>query len=188
VTDQYPTPHHLVDVGTGNARDARWFAEHQGRRVTALDYSLGVLSRTARKAAVADLPIDFVALNLYDSREVLALGTRLSREAGPVDIYARFMLHALEEQGRENLLRLASMSLRQGGHLFLEFRTPEDAQRQHHFRDKALAPREYVDATTVAAMIQAHGGHVVEAHSGTGLARFRKEDPHVCRMVAAWSR
>lgn len=186
VAEKYPSTRHLVDIGTGNARDARWFATKQGRRVTAVDYSIGVLTRASRRPARKNGPIDFATLNLYDTRDVLALGTRLSREPEPVDLYARFMLHALEEPGQVNLLRLASMSLRRGGYLFLEFRTPADARLHHHFPRKRRPV--YVDPVTARVMIEAHGGRVIEQETGTGLAPFHDEDPQVARMVASWAR
>ena len=54
----------------------------------------------------------------------------------PRDVYARFTMHALREEGQANLLRLASMSLRRDGKLFLEFRTPEDSDLSHVFNHK----------------------------------------------------
>lgn len=183
VHESFPSDRHLVDVGTGNGRDARWFASH-GRRVTALDYSLGALSRAARRAERDDLQVEFIGLNLYDTREVMALGTRLSREEEPVDVYARFVLHALEPSAQANLLTLASMVLRRGGNLFLEFRTPDDARTRHHFKMKK--PPHFVAARQAREMIEARGGKVVAELSGTGLARFEEEDPRVCRLVATW--
>ena len=41
--------------------------------------------------------------------------------------------------------------------------------------------------TLVQAEIEANGGRVVHREAGTGLAPFRTEDPHVCRIVATWS-
>ena len=187
VAQNYPSDRPLFDVGAGNARDARWFAQETGRPVTAVDYSVGVLTRTARRVRADDpeLPLTLQALNLYDRREVLALGTRLSRAESPVDLYARFAMHALDYYGRENLLRLANLSLRRGGLLFLEFRTPRDRDRPHVFGQQT---RRYLRPMTVARQIRAAGGEVVHQSEGTGLAPFRSEDPHVCRIVARWDR
>jgi hypothetical protein len=76
------------------------------------------------------------------------------------------------------------MSLRRGGLLFLEFRTPEDRGRHHVFGEQ---PRRYLRPEGVVARIEAAGGRVVHRTEGTGLARLRTEDPHVCRIVATWS-
>lgn len=183
VAANYPSDRPLVDLGAGNGRDARWFARKHGRDVTALDYSIGTMRRAERRTATAT-EVDYQVLNLYDSRGVLALGTRLSRQQPPADLYARFLLHALEEDGRDNVLRLASMALRGGGRLFLEFRTEADQHLPHHFNQTG---RRYVDPDAVVEQIRARGGRVLHRRAGTGLAPFRGEDPHVCRIVATWT-
>ncbi len=58
------------------------------------------------------------------------------------------------------------------------------AQRHHVFR-QALPPLPR--SRPVQAEIEANGGRVVHREAGTGLAPFRTEDPHVCRIVATWS-
>ncbi len=183
VQERYPSERPIVDLGTGNGRDAASFAR-LGRDVYALDYSAGVLGRAARRPAFRKLPVTFAATNLNDTREVLALGTKLARAEEASDLYGRFLLHALDEPGRDNLYRLASMSLRRGGNLFLEFRTTQDARRSHHFRN---GNRHYLDPAEVVGRIEARGGTVLHLSSGTGLAPFEGEDPHVARVVATWN-
>lgn len=183
VSETHPSERLLVDLGTGNGRDALWFAR-QRRRVLALDFTVGTLGRLSRQPRFANRPIELQSLNLCDSREVLALGTRLSREPGGVDLYARFLLHALEPEARENLARLASMSLRQGGLLFLEFRTPRDRRTKHHFQQPR---RLYVAVDDARALVEARGGRVLTCEVGHGLAPYEDEDPVVCRMVVSWT-
>jgi hypothetical protein len=48
-------------------------------------------------------------------------------------------------------------------------------------------PRRYIEPAELVAAIEATGGRVVDRVEGTGLAQFRGEDPHICRMVASWS-
>jgi hypothetical protein len=183
VAERYPSDRPLLDIGAGNARDSRWFARKTGRPVTAVDYTIGAMVRAQRRVHDT-LPLSFEIINLYDAREVLALGVRLSRLDEPADLYARFVLHALEDLGREHLWRLASMALRRGGHLFLEFRTDQDRQLPHVFQQQG---RRYLAPEAVVAEIEARGGRVVHQEAGTGLAPFRTEDPHVCRIVATWA-
>ncbi len=184
VAAEYPASRRILDLGAGSCRDARWFAKKHGRSVTALDYSIGTLHRSARKPGRPPLPLTYEILNFYDTRQVLVLGTRLARDEDPVDLYCRFTMHALNEHGRENIIRLASMALRRGGHLFLEFRTPEDRDRPHFFRH---GKRGFVDPAEVVAEIEARNGRVIHQEAGTGLARFETEDPYVARIVATWS-
>lgn len=183
VNSEFPSDATLVDVGCGGGRDSRLFAR-TGRNVIGVDYSLGAVLRAHRWAARRAPNASFEPLNFYDTRAALAMGARLSREGRPVDIYARFLLHALEDRGRANFWRMASMSLRGGGRLFLEFRTESDARNDHFFGNHF---RRYLDPDLVRAEIEANGGRVVHQEAGTGLAPFRTEDPHVCRIVATWS-
>lgn len=185
VADEYPSTRPLVDLGTGTGRDALWFASAHRRHVTAIDYSMGAVNRGVRHSRADKLPAKFELLNLYDTRGVLAFGARLSREEEPVDLYARFTLHALDEPGQDLVMRLASMSLRRGGLLFLEFRTPRDRGRKRFFEDHA---RNLIRPADAIARIEAAGGHVVHRDEGTGLAPFKGEDPYVCRLVASWHR
>lgn len=179
VQEHYPDTRPLVDLGAGNCRDALFFARH-GREVTAADFAIGVLDRVERSLGEDAPTIHFEGVNFNDTRDAVALGTRLARQPDPVDLYCRFTLDALEPPARENLLRLASLSLRRGGYLFLEFRTPRDRNLPHHFEHgrNFLAPRH------VIGELRRRGGTVVEAASGTGLAPFEDEDPYVCRIVA----
>lgn len=185
VAEQYPSDHPLVDLGAGTGRDSVWFAD-AGRRVIAVDYAPTALRKYLGRHARGTGPdVEVRVLNLYDLRSVLALGATLSRTEVPVDLYARFTLHALTWHGREHVFRLASMALRRGGHLFLEFRTVEDRDLPHHFEG---GPRRFLRPEQVRRRIEHHGGRVVHQHEGRGLAEFEEEDPHVCRMIAAWSK
>ena len=183
VAEHYGSDRPLVDVGCGTARDTLWFASEHGRHVTGMDYNAGVLRRGTNRSRRRELDTEFHLLNIYDTRAVLAWGARLAHREQPCDVYARFTLHALNEDGQENLMRLASMALRREGRLFLEFRTPEDADLSHVFTHK----RHYVDPARVRQLVTAAGGTVVHEETGTGLAPFETEDPVVCRMVATWS-
>ncbi len=182
VQQRDPSDRAVLDVGAGNCRDSLYFAR-QGRAVTALDFSMGVLERTVRNAEPDDPEIATAPINLNDAREVLALGTELARRDDPTDVYCRLTLDAVEPVGRENILRLASMVLRREGHLYLEFRTQRDRLTDHHFD----LPRKFLSPRTVVKEIEERGGRVVHQESGRGRARFEDEDPFVCRIVASWS-
>ncbi len=182
VAAAFPSHRPLIDIGTGTGRDAFWFAREHGRDVTALDYSIASVKRGFELAEAQQLPVSFQLLNMYDTRAVLTRGALLSRAQTAPDLYARFTWHALDGPGQANLIRFASMALRRGGFLFLEFRTPRDRRRRHVFRHI----RHYTRPRDVVAAIRASGGHIVHRSEGTGLAPFRDEDPYVCRLVAAW--
>ena len=179
VAEHYPASRPLVDLGAGNLRDSRWFAKKRRARVLAVDYSGGAM-RLGRKP---QRRIHRELVNLNDIRHVLSLGVRLSRTPEPVDLYGRFLLNTLDPDGLENVFRLASMALRRGGRLFLEFRTVEDRDRRKAYPNEK---RTFLEPDDVARLIEDAGGRVEFRQTGLGLAPYQDEDPHVCRIVAAW--
>lgn len=185
VAVEHPDSRPLLDLGSGTGRDALWFAGEHGRPVTGYDYAWAAVRRSNRLARQRQVPATFALLNLYDTRAVLTLGAQLARAETPADLYARFTPHALDDRGLTNLLRTASMGLRRGGLLFLEFRTDEDRALPHVFGDHV---RRFRQPDAVVAEVEACGGRVVHRVQGTGLAPLRREDPDVCRLVATWTR
>lgn len=182
VVEREPTSTALVDIGSGNGRDALWFAR-QGYRVTGLDYSRPAIRQSRADAESAGLSATFDIVDLYDLRYVLATGARLAHEGGPRALYARFLPHALDDVGRHQLWRLVSMALRPGGRLYLEFRTRKDARKPHEFGKHF---RRFLAPDTVVRELEARGGRIEHREEGNGLAVYRGEDPHVCRIVARW--
>lgn len=180
VAEREDAPGPLVDVGTGTGRDAIWFA-HQGFRTVGLDYAESALQLAASRAEQEGVPTRFERLNLYHADEVDELGAKLAAEVAPRVVYARFFVHALEDDGRQNLWRLTRALLAEGGRCYLEFRVQST---EHEFGEHY---RQFVAPEVVAEEIEATGGRVEHQHVGTGLAVYKHEDPPVCRLVAAWS-
>jgi hypothetical protein len=46
--------------------------------------------------------------------------------------------------------------------------------------------RNYLEPQVVMDEVEALGGTVVHSEEGHGLAVYRDEDPHVCRLVVQW--
>ncbi|MPZ65621.1 MAG: methyltransferase domain-containing protein [Pseudonocardiaceae bacterium] len=173
----------IVDVGCGTGRDAMWFARH-GHGSLGLDYAPPGFGPARATAEHEGLPVSFENFNLYNVRNVLAVGTRLAHDSRPRIVYGRFVVHALEAEARQNLWRLAQLTLRGGGRLYLEFRTPLDSSTEHAFGERY---RNYVDPDLVVREIGQRGGRIEYRTEGRGMAPHGNEDPHVCRLVASWS-
>jgi ubiquinone/menaquinone biosynthesis C-methylase UbiE len=174
-------PRRLIDVGTGTGRDGLWFAR-QGLDVLGLDFSPASVRLARDSAASAGLGARFEVLDLYDGAAVAdrarALGDRL-----PVTVYGRFLVHAIEDDGRANLFSFARALGGEGGLLALEFRTGKDANAPHVFGDHY---RHFLEPAVVVDELEALGAHVLSRDESHGFAVFRDEDPHVCRLVAEW--
>jgi len=184
VHEREPDSAAIVDIGSGTGRDSLWFAR-QGHEVLGLDYIPAATEKAGKVATSEDLPAQFQTFNLYDIRQVLATGGELAHRADPPTLYGRFLIHALEDFGRHNLWRVASMCLRRGGRFYLEFRTGQDAEAEKEFGEHF---RKYLDADIVIAEIEERGGQIEYREEGHGLAVYKNEDPHVCRLVATWKR
>ncbi len=174
----------LVDVGTGTARDSLWFSR-RGSEVLGLDYAVPAIDQARRAAARDHLRVTFEVFDLNHADQVEAMGSRLADGTRAPLLYGRFLIHALRDDGRQGLWRLASQALRVGGTLYLEFRTGKDAGAPHEFGEHF---RKFLDPESVVDEIEQWGGTIEYRNEGHGLAPYRHEDPHVCRLVSTWKR
>jgi SAM-dependent methyltransferase len=178
VADREPRPTSLVDVGSGTGRDSLWLAG-QDIDVLGCDYSSAGVSFAAERAREQQVGAAFRRLNLYDLRQTLAVGALLARERDTDAVYARFLVHALENDGRHNLWRFSRSALSgTRGRLYLEFRTEAT---EHEFGEHF---RQFVQPDVVVAELAGHGFGIEHCEDRYGLAVHRNEDPRVCRIVA----
>lgn len=184
VHEREPATAAVVDIGSGTGRDSLWFAR-QGHGVLGMDYIPAATDRAGKTAAAEGIPARFKTLNLYDVRQVLGMGGELAHRDEPPTLYARFLIHALEDAGRHALWRIASLCLRRGGRFYLEFRTDENATAEKVYGEHF---RKYLPGDVVAAEIESWGGQIEHREEGYGFAVYKDEDPHVCRLVATWKR
>lgn len=178
VASHDPRPTSVVDVGCGTARDSLWLSG-QGIDVLGCDYAPAGLSFATKRAAEQGVSATFRRLNLYDLRQLLTVGSLVARERVADAVYARFLVHALEDDGRRNLWRFSRSVLRRSrGRVYLEFRTEAT---EHEFGEHY---RQFVQPEVVEAELASYGFVVEHCENRHGLAVHKHEDPKVCRMVA----
>jgi SAM-dependent methyltransferase len=178
VADREQVTTELLDVGAGTGRDARFFAR-QDHRVTATELSPYALYRLCDDAAEDD-NLSAGHNNLYDLRDVLALGTRLANFHQVSVVYARLLLDALAPDGRRNLWRLARMALLgRPGRIYLEWRMTDGSRS-----DRPERGWYDVDPDDVAQELVGHGFAVEHREVSRGFARRGDDDPLTCRLVA----
>lgn len=175
----------LVELGFGTGRDSLWFAQ-QGHQVRAYDFAESAVEAASERAEEFGLAAEFSRLDLYDDEQVEQAVARETGADGVLSVYARFLLHSLEAQGRTNAVRLAAGVVSQSGRLFLEFRTGKDQGTEHLFGEDHF--RAYLDPEDVLEEIESSGGTLTHMEQGHGLAVYKSEDPHVARIVARWER
>lgn len=167
----------VLDIGTGTARDARFLAR-RGHRVAAVDYSSAALRRAERLSEHEGWEASFHQVDLGDLRDVGGLIADLDWSLGWV-MYARFLVHAIDDPARQNLWDLAAVVAARGGECWLEFRTDRDQYEQHLFGEHF---RRYLSPDVVTREVRAKGLEVHDLVEGRGLAPYGAEDPWVARM------
>jgi len=170
----------VADLGCGTGRDSAWLTRKK-RRVLAYDIAGTAIRQTRRRMTRGGADAqDVRTLALNDVRSVLVAGAELARTPIPVNLYARGLVGCLNAEGRDHLWLLASMSLRRGGSLFLEFSTGRGP------RPDPARLLERVDLDAVVAGITARGGVVDVAVTEPGLDFLDRPDPRIARVVAHW--
>jgi hypothetical protein len=127
-----------------------------------------------------EVPATFARFNVYHDGELDQASRLIRDQLAPRVVYARFFVHALEDDGRLNLWRLSSRILAAGGRGYFEFRV---AETEHEFGEHY---RRFVAPDLAVREVERSGAVVEHLEEGHGLARYKNEDPRVCRMVARW--
>jgi methylase of polypeptide subunit release factors len=181
VHDRLGGPGRIVELGCGSGRDTLWFAA-AGHDVRAFDFAASAVDRVTGTAASRGMTVPVAELDLGQPDDVRLAVASVLADGAPDAVYARFLLHSLDEAGQEGLYRFAAATLGGGGLLFLEFRAQQDEDAAHLFGDDHF--RTYLHASDVVTAIESFGGHVLEAETRQGWAPYRTEDPFVTRVVA----
>lgn len=189
VRRQEPDMATVIDLGCGTGGDAMWLAR-KGVRTWALDYFPRAFRKAARRAMRRELPVTFQWANLSELRSVLVTGAQLAREPGPRVMLARHVADATDRAGRENLLRLARMVVRDSGRLYLQVQTA----RTPTSRRVGISP---LDLDRLIEQVHATGGSVLERYDlderadgadDTDEPASSSTGPTMSRLVIAWNR
>ncbi len=114
VHEQTPERFRLLELGSGAGSDALALAG-MGRSVRAFDYSRYAVEEARARLGNRPLDVSFEMLNLLDTRQVIRLGAELASTGSSWTVLGRRLLNAVENRGRDNVFRLCSMLLRDGG-------------------------------------------------------------------------
>lgn len=182
VSERVPIGEAIWEFGFGTARDTLWLAA-LGYRLRGFDFAEQAVSMARRAATARGSNAEFAILDLEDSKQVETMAREPTGGQAQVNIYGRFLLHSITDLARNNLWSLIA-TLGAEVKLFLEFRTAADADESHVFGDDHF--RRYLTLEAVVGEVIAHGGAIVEAVEGRGLAPYKTEDPVVARISAAW--
>jgi SAM-dependent methyltransferase len=171
----------IVDVGCGNGRDTLFFAQ-LGFKTIGIDGSASAIAHCKKQLSPDTDPQGgefFIRRNVLDLPTDASLLERIT-QAKKI-IYSRFFLHAIDEIEEQAFFEFAYTSCKKGDAIAVEFRTSLDAGRskvtgQHY--------RRYIDAKSLVAAASAQPGiQLSYLTEGTGYAKYKTDDAHVCRAI-----
>jgi SAM-dependent methyltransferase len=182
VTGELPAPAAVLDIGCGNGRDTLFFAR-LGFQVGAIDQSQAAIGlcreRLERELGPA---AEAARLEVGDAGSA-DLGLLAAQFEGPLLLYSRFFFHAIDADAELDVIAQAAAVLkRRGGALAVEYRSTEDASAA---KVTSAHYRRFIDPDAFAARVTAAGLVVQWRAEGRGMAKYRADDAHVARLIAA---
>ena len=171
----------IVDVGCGNGRDTVFFAQ-LGFRTLGVDASDTAVTHCRTLIEGSDRPGDhnqFICRNVLDLRDDQHLLASI-RDTRKI-VYSRFFLHAIDVHEEQAFFDFAFAGMQAGDVLAVEFRTSQDAGRA---KVTGAHYRRYIESTDlVQTVVDRYGAQVLYLAEGTGFAKYKADDAHVCRLV-----
>ncbi|MFT4802827.1 MAG: bifunctional enzyme CysN/CysC [Psychroserpens sp.] len=171
---------HLLEFGCGNGRDSFYFSKTN--RVTAIDESNVVVeSNRARAEQEGILSLDFLSGEF--GNEIIGLPRKVDA------VYARFVIHAMPEEAETKALLESRRLLKDGGKLFLEFRTTQDPLMDKGNQLSGTERitdhyRRFIDFSKFCLKLTDLGFTLDYTIEKQGLASHGSDDPVVGRVVA----
>lgn len=179
---ELPGYDNVIDFGCGNGRDSFFFA-WQGCRVLGIDSSVSAIRscnkniRTKKQAA----RIQFVSCDVSNFDELWKKLDAWPLKKNKTILYARFFLHAIDDESEKNFLGHLSKIKWEGDlKLCIEARTMED---EFHTKVTDLHYRRFIDPNLLVRRIVDFGFSLEYLFQGTGLAKHKEDDACVVRAI-----
>ncbi len=172
----------VVDLGCGQGRDSLYLAS-QDFRVLGVDGSESAVAACRQEADRRGIRnAEFICSPIESGTLLAHLAQLRKAHRGSLFIYSRFFLHAIDAVSEEKLLQMVKRLTVPGEMLALEFRTWRDEMLSKTTPDHY---RRYVDPTTTIRSLTQAEFEIRYFVEGFGFAKYRTDDAHVCRILAA---
>ena len=182
-----PRPNLILDLGCGNGRDALYFARETQAHILALDSSKVAIQKLKTETQIAGIEslisaeqYDFESDSMLEFDEAIFMNSLAEQT---IVVYARFLIHALTEEGEEGFWRLVDSLLARDPaslYLALEYRTPRDAelpkQTPSHYR-------RYAEPAEIRAKAEKRGLSVFLEKEATNLSVYGSDNAFLCRQL-----
>lgn len=173
----------VVELGSGNGRDAHYFAS-QGYITVATDLSDQAIQACKEQAESQNIDhATFFQGDLTDESSVQAIikEARILAKNSNVVFYSRFIMHSLDDDQEIQFLNLLAKNMQSDEKIYFEFRSKEDADITKHYKGHF---RRYVDTSIFKQRLSNLGFNMEYSITGQGMAKFKEEDPFVSRVIA----
>ena len=169
-------PSAILELGCGNGRDSFYFAEN-GLQVYALDQSEIIINQIKRN----NINPFFICENI--EKIIDNFNYKVS------NCYARFFLHALNENEENNAIKSIARILPKNGFFFSESRSVKSSlygEGEHFSKDVYSTDhkRRFIRKNDLIIKLEQNGFSIENIVESDGLARFEDDNPVVIRIYA----
>ena len=174
----------IVELGSGNGRDAHYFAS-QGYITVAMD-----LSSQAVKSCEALSKSRNIEHSTFFQGDITNIQSvqdaveyaRKTNGGSSVVFYSRFVMHSIDDEQELCFLNVLSDCMHTNETVYFEFRSAEDAELQKHYGGHF---RRYINTEDFKNTLSDNFGFEINyLITGKGMAKFKEEDPFVSRIIA----
>lgn len=180
--DQYILPQSdLLELGSGNGRDAFFFAQNNCR-VLGIDQSEVAINKNTQRAnelyqdeRLTFMCDDFTTLSKVDNRKFDF-------------IYSRFTMHSVNEESQWVMLGRAKQLLKKDGRLLIEVRTTKDplfgqGEKVSEYEYRTDHYRRFIDTQVFLKDLMSNGWQVEYFIERDNLAPYKDDNPIVSRFA-----
>jgi SAM-dependent methyltransferase len=177
VASEYPEKNNIIDFGCGSARDTLFLSKFY-KKVIGIDASTQIIAKNKKLESTKKNTV--FLLNDLSNENVLidSLNNELS-EIKDCIFYARFFLHAIDEDTENKLLNLYKIC-KNNNLLALEFRTLKDKNLKKQFGNHF---RRFIDLNHLIEKVENLKLKVEYLVEGQGYAKYKVDDAFVARMI-----
>jgi len=147
----------VVDLGCGNGRDSYYLGKDW--RVVGIDNAVQPMN-IGEKISFIQMDIDKYIFNVPIIHDL---------------VYARFLIHSIDDQLLENILKFGASLIA------VEYRSYKDDKSQWVYKDHE---RKLRTNQGLINLLWENGYELVYFIEAKGLAKYKKEDPLVVRIIA----
>ena len=179
VVGEFPKSSAIIDIGCGNGRDSFFFCRHV-KEVVGVDGSRNAIDHCNNKSK--HMSVNNVGFHHVDlsTDACMAFLDGLAVDFSGTVAYARFLVHAIDEDSEANLLKMARYVSERGGAVALEFRTHRDENQK---KETSTHYRRYINPLEFMENARSAGLNLAYFTEGFGFAKYKSDDAHVARLI-----